>query len=285
MLVVIAIIAILIGLLLPAVQKVREAAARSQCANNLKQLALATHNHHDVYGLLPTGGDGWTSPPGYISVGTPQVAGSSVGTPNRQQCGWGFQILPFIEQSALWSGNGQSSIANAQIQAISTPIKTFFCPSRRAPQALPAQANWYSPSGTFPHGLNDYGASNLDGTGAIGYQIGYPFSAITDGLSNTLLLGDKRLDLLYLGQAQSDDNEGYTAGWDHDTVRYANANYPPQPDPHVGGDGGQCFGSSHTGGFMAALADGSIRFISYSINMTTWTNLGARNDGQVLGNY
>src|SRR5271156_6187242 len=95
LLVVIAIIAILIGLLLPAVQKVRAAAARAQCQNNLKQLALAFHNHHDAIGVLPSGGTTWTIPPTYLAPGQPA-------TGSAQEAGWGFQILPYIEQTNVW---------------------------------------------------------------------------------------------------------------------------------------------------------------------------------------
>src|SRR5437588_11978753 len=104
LLVVIAIIAILIALLVPAVQKVREAAARAQCQNNLKQIGLACHGHHDSYKVLPSGGTTWAIPPTYLSAGNPAVK-------SDQQGGWGFQILPFIEQAAVWRGGGGNSIA------------------------------------------------------------------------------------------------------------------------------------------------------------------------------
>jgi prepilin-type N-terminal cleavage/methylation domain-containing protein len=101
LLVVIAIIAILIGLLLPAVHKVGEAAARSQCANNLKQIGLAFHSHYDQYGFFPTGGWDWSTPPTDVN-GVPAVGA-------EQQAGWGFQILPFIEQTAVWNGGAATT--------------------------------------------------------------------------------------------------------------------------------------------------------------------------------
>jgi prepilin-type N-terminal cleavage/methylation domain-containing protein len=278
LLVVIAIIAILIGLLLPAVQKVREAAARTQCNNNLKQFGLAMHNHHDVLGGLPNGGAGWTYAPTYVSVGSPA-------TGKQQYASWGFQLLPYIEQDNLWRGTGAGSVAQAQINVIKTPVKFFFCPSRRQPQGISPRANWYSPSGTFSHALCDYaGSIGSGGNGAIvqntpsnPQQI--TLLAITDGTSNTILLGEKRLDLAKLGQYQSDDNEGYTAGWDWDTVRHTNL----PPLPCVPGSGSSDnFGSTHPGGSMFLMGDGSARFIPYSINPTTFKYLGYRNDGKAI---
>ncbi len=277
LLVVIAIIAILVGLLLPAVQKVREAAARVKCQNNLKQLGLAANNYHDGMGCLPSGGTWWGIPPTYLAPGQPAVGPD-------QQGGWGFQILPYIEQDNLFKGANQGSIAACQIQAISTPVAQFFCPSRRSPMMLAPTGNWYPPSGTFGHAPTDYAASNLEGNGAIAYGfVGNPFRVISDGLSNTLLFGDKRMDLTYLGQYQSDDNEGYTSGWDHDTVRLTTS--PPLPDTHNGsGWGEERFGSSHSGGvFNVVLCDGSVRTVSYSITQSTFANLGNISDGNVLG--
>src|ERR1700730_12693666 len=96
LLVVIAVISIRIGLLMPAVQKVREAANRMSCTNNLHQMGLAFHNHHDSFGYFPTGGWNYYSPPTYVN-GTP--AGGA-----DQQAGWAFQILPFIEAGNIWKG-------------------------------------------------------------------------------------------------------------------------------------------------------------------------------------
>jgi len=129
LLVVIAIIAILIGLLLPAVQKVREAASRLQCTNNLKQISLGVHSHHDVYNRFPSGGWGW------YWVG---VAGR--GTGKDQPGGWVYSMLPFVEQKALFDLGGASGSAADRAgnsKRCETTVGIYNCPTRRDCGPLP----------------------------------------------------------------------------------------------------------------------------------------------------
>jgi prepilin-type N-terminal cleavage/methylation domain-containing protein/prepilin-type processing-associated H-X9-DG protein len=274
LLVAIAIISILIGLLLPAVQKVREAASRTQCQNNLKQIGLAFHSHHDALQFFPTGGWDWTTPPTYVN-GVPAVGA-------EQQAGWGFQILPYIEQQAVWSGGQATTDFDRALVAMGSPIKTFFCPTRRAPQTVTYNIPGYLGGIDAKHALCDYAASNLDNTGVVRQFRPTRMADIVDGTSNTCMVGDKRLNLARLGQPQADDNEGYTCGWNEDTVRWTSQR--PQPD-FIGDPslyGGKLFGSSHIGRFNMAFADGSVRSISYSISQATFKALGDVADGQVI---
>src|SRR5262249_8601624 len=104
---------------------------------------------------------------------------------------------------------------------------------------------------------------------------------VTDGTSNTLLVADKRLNLAFLGQPQTDDNEGYTAGWDKDTMRRTAR--PPAPDFIGPGDGNRLLGSSHPARINAVFADASVHGVSYSVSRAVFSRLGDRSDGQVLG--
>jgi prepilin-type N-terminal cleavage/methylation domain-containing protein/prepilin-type processing-associated H-X9-DG protein len=274
LLVVIAIIALLLGLLLPAVQKVRESASRMVCENNLKQIGLAFHNHHDQLNYFPTGGWDWSTPPNYVN-GQPAVGAA-------QQAGWGFQILPYLEGDNAWHGGGAGTDTDRALVAMAAVNKVFFCPSRRSPQTVTFSYPGYFNGDPTTHALCDYAASNLEGTGVVRQYQPNRIADITDGLSNTCMVGDKRLNLALLGQPQPDDNEGYTCGWNEDTVRYTNQ----RPAPDFFGDpslhGGQLFGSSHPGRFNMVFADGSVHPVSYSVSQPVFRSLGDKADGQTL---
>ena len=274
LLVVISIIAILIALLVPAVQKVRQSAAFAQCQNNLKQIGLAFHNHHDVYRCFPTGGWDWSTPPTFRN-GQPAVGA-------EQQAGWGFQILPYIEQDAVWKGGAATTDFDRALVAIGTTIPLFFCPTRREPQTVTYSYPGYLDGVEATHALCDYAASNLDGTGVVRQYQPRRSADIVDGLSNTCMVGDKRLNLARLGQEQADDNEGYTCGWNEDTVRLTSQ----RPAADFIGDpslyGGRLFGSSHPERFNMVFADGAVRGMAYSISQPTFQALGDIADGQVV---
>jgi prepilin-type N-terminal cleavage/methylation domain-containing protein/prepilin-type processing-associated H-X9-DG protein len=278
LLVVIAIIATLIGMLLPAVQKVREAAARMQCQNNLKQISLAFHSHHDQFGFFPTGGWEWWATPTYVN-GQPVVG-------EMQQAGWGFQILPFIEAENTWRG-GPSSTTDLDriLVAVGTPNKVFFCPTRREPQTLIFTDPGYLNGMPVEIALCDYAASNWEETGIVRFRYPTRIADITDGTSNTLLVGEKRLNLAMLGQPTDGDATGYATAFDSDVIRSTDPDHPPEPDYNDGtgeGDGDMRFGSSHPGRFNVAFADGSVHSLSYSIDPTVFSYLGNKSDGQAI---
>ena len=270
LLVVIAIIAILIGLLLPAVQKVREAAARLQCQNNLKQLGIAMHSHHDALGYFPSGG-------------TIPWAGD----------GWAIQVLPYIEQ-----GNIATQITVNASLGFNNNINTFFCQSRRSNStprpyarglidyaaATPADAVnswdqfWYGNIWAVPTGSNYRGVI----VRAVTPTTRSNMAGITDGTSNTLLLADKQLNPKAYSTGDWHDDAGWSDGWDPDLIRYTG--FTPMPDRSYASSSwqGYRFGSAHTSGINALLADGSVRGISYSVDANTFNAIGGKNDGIVV---
>jgi len=277
LLVVIAIIAILIGLLVPAVQKVREAAARTQCVNNLKQIGLGFHNHNDQIGFLPCGG----------TNAYPNMGGGTPPTGKNQPGGWAFQLLPFIEQGNLYSSNNLGLVQN-------TPIKTYFCPSRRAPslnsggQAGKAGTDYYASNGGIPQQNNtSTGVVRPWGQGPI------TIVQISDGTSNTIAVSEKNLCKTLIGSGNDPcDNAGFswgfdfggpTGNWDNTLGYYA---YQPQPDLPLAGQtcsqGTHGFGSAHSSKMNAVFCDGSVQGVSYSVNLTLFQNLCNIADGQVV---
>jgi prepilin-type N-terminal cleavage/methylation domain-containing protein/prepilin-type processing-associated H-X9-DG protein len=300
LLVVIAIIGVLVALLLPAVQKVREAANRMSCANNLKQIGLAIHNFHDTYGYFPSMGSWWCHGIAYDSANQPLM-------PKYQTAAWSYQILPFLELDNLYHtsdvlySNGQPvninpigpqganmtptpfpdnyaprnsyyinlgySGVNGGVGPVrSTPVKVYYCPSRRpsdlyswnnvalndycsvAPGMVPMALDSAGYSIEDTGGLI-YGWSGVEGntTGKPGYndwQFGrnhgvipggnwgnqqhkHNFASVSDGNSLTAMVGEKFLPPnQYTGGGNGGDDGGYTESEDADTVRSSATDAP-----------------------------------------------------------
>ncbi len=276
LLVVIAIIAVLIGLLLPAVQKVRESASRTQCMNNLRQIGLAFANHHATVSFLPGGGEHYLSPRTMVR-GVPALAPA-------QEWGWAFQIMPYMEQENLWQ-NPDSALVRA------TPVFYYFCPTRRPPTVLTRSEGKEAPIDYAGNG----GVYGPEGWGAQAGKNGVVVKRVTgkirladikDGASNTLLVGEKNLNAAVLNDARinaGDDNSGAVVGYDWDNIRWATE--PPAPDRFVPNSdlSDTRFGSSHPAGFNAVFCDGSVRVVSYSVKPTVFQYACIRNDRQAFG--
>jgi len=321
LLVVIAIIAVLIALLLPAVQQAREAARRSQCRNNLKQLGLALHNYHDVANTLP---------PGWIGVTTTPASGG--------RWGWGTMILPYLDQAPLFNSLGTgagtdaggtsragyaavlttlaaNSTANALLQ---TPLAVYRCPSdvgsntvEFTPGSLPSSAvtygrtNYLGVVGNVAMGTTPITTATANANGTFAQNSRRNFRDYTDGLSNTIVVGERRSpgteNTLQVG------GNGWWAGVPDDTTSTATAvgmamhvgstlyrmNSSDAATPTTS-ERLQAFSSLHEGGAHFLMGDGAVKFISENIDsgttvsgtgMRTYQKLGAINDNQVVGDY
>ncbi|QDT77502.1 DUF1559 domain-containing protein [Gimesia maris] len=281
LLVVIAIIAILIALLLPAVQQAREAARRSTCKNNLKQIGLALHNYNETHSILPSG---W--------IGVQPGVGANV--EYGSGWGWGAMILPFMDQSPLYNKINFNLDINDGAQTpgiVDVTLPAFLCPSDPGSNtfeleeegspgtvlAVLARANYVGVFGSEE--LDDCEivtpGTNCQSSGTF-YQNGNTrFRDITDGLSQTLFVGERKTDA--------------TAGW-YSTwvgavpegaetfarVLGATDHVPNDPASHF-----DDFSSHHTGGAQFLFGDGRVRFISENIDKTVYQSLSSIRGGEL----
>jgi len=308
--VVVALLAVLVGLLLPAVQKVRVAAARMQCANNLKQLALGFHAHRDAHGEFPHGGKNQCELPYHplmpadtrgrcdtarsdsndtYGCCNPFTAPTGVLSLRRQEWSWPYRILPYIEHPSLYLTADDAEVRRGG-------VKAFVCPARRSSPVAHnlAKTDYAGNAGTAANGSNGV-VVRFGATGPV------RIADLTDGTSATLMLSEKRLKLAHLNALPTthDDNESaYSPGWDTDIYRRAVSDpdapgrrgpsrdvppgvvrFPGQADTADPLQGSGQFGGSHPSAVNAAMCDGSVRPIRYDPDPDLFRRLCVRDDG------
>jgi len=268
LLVVIAIIAVLIALLLPAVQQAREAARRTQCKNNLKQIGLAFHNYHDIFRVLPDGGN---------DSGTGWPCSACCSANNRGEWNWMYQILPQIEQANLAAVTTDATIYKS-------PIASYFCPTRRTPAVYGSSAK-SDYAGNVGDGMNNYNGALIRRS----CKNSIDLAMFNDGTSNTLLIGEKQTNIKNFGSSGGDNEPYVNSGWDQDEIRWgaignnpqSDLDHPAEPPAFWSGR----FGSSHSGAFNGVMVDGSVRSISYNVDAETFRRVCVRNDLQPVGEF
>jgi prepilin-type N-terminal cleavage/methylation domain-containing protein/prepilin-type processing-associated H-X9-DG protein len=307
LLVVIAIIAILIGLLVPAVQKVREAANRAQCLNNLKQLALAAQSYHGTWGKFPTGVRLSVLVDGRPAMGTNL---------------W-VELLPYFEQDNLqnqWDrndnrNNNQVGGRNATTAQV---IQILLCPSDPLPQPVIQSTLLLNPPWSWGfYGMSSYGGNAGKRSVHTGFAPAFPFMTrdgiffidsslrladVSDGTSNTLLFGERfhhdpefdiRQPVVWPGSSLMTAwgrwgyvaNTGAMGNVTLHTAAPINYRVPPGGDFSTVENRACAFGSGHPGGANFAFADGSVRFLSDSTPLLTLQALSTRCGGEVLGDF
>lgn len=309
LLVVIAIIAVLIGLLLPAVQKVRDAAARAKCQNNLKQIGLALHTYHDAVGTFPYGrpirADGSVAGAGNAT----NTGGSPYPTTANSFGSWQVRMLPYIEQAALQQlviGKANSTDYAAGRAAIrQVPVAIFQCPSDpNSSQPIPGNTPPIYPSNYLAVTGNDdwfeadgWGSNATNGVFAVyswlrsSTQKPIRVTDVVDGTSNTVAVGERPIHpTLQWGWIYATDFDTMMAVPSNDDVygQASGGGSPPCPRPsHYRNDtiDGRCahthYWSLHSGGANWALADGSVRFIPYN-GADALVLMASRDGGEVV---
>lgn len=301
LLVVVAIIGILVALLLPAVQAAREAARRTECAHNLRQLALACLLHEEQLGYFPSGG--W---------GNRWLGDSSRGYGENQPGSWLFSVLPFVEASSVRDyGSGLAGADRERAIAEQNQIVIPFinCPTRRPPitrltnvvpyNAAPlssiVRSDYAASAGDFGNATmpNIYGpppaqVASYNWENAMRGLTGVSFvrseikaAGIPDGLSQTFLLGEKNVDPQHYDTGRAlNDNQGAYTGFNWDNQRVASGQWPPAPDTHGSGNRHYAaFGSAHSGVWQTAYCDGHVVGLSYAMGGIVAGQAANRQDG------
>jgi len=300
--VVMAVTALLLALLLPAVQNARASARKTQCRNNLRQQGLAIQNHVGTYGHFPTGGWGYT----WLGI-------SDRGSGVTQPGGWIYNILPFCELTTVHN-QAPSSATNPldplRVQEFANrPLVLFNCPERRRSQPGPAKSSIpflgsislttcakgdYVINGGTEYFESISGPSSLDAQIADSYpwpdtvslngvsflRSAVRFADITDGSSQVIAVGEKWIS--GIEDATPGDNQPLYSGDCVDIRRFAIV-APAHDGNPLGNE--TSFGSAHDGGAGFLLCDGSVQTIAYYIDPKVFAQLCARNDGVVIGEY
>lgn len=292
-LVVIAIIGILVALVVPAVQRAREAAHRTECANHLHQIGLTLHMHHDAYHVFPSNG-GWDGKQTILDVsGQPvrvqtydiasgQTFTWGVGDPGRgptdQTGSWAYAILPYVEQAAMF-----------RQRAWGVALPLYSCPSRRPPTALPATNDQYGDyqGGGWVWARIDYGANARVIPNRPQCM---RMAQITDGLSQTILAGEKAMSPLNYSTGTWYWDEPFFLGGSGGTQRGFGAGPTDGlriiPDnPNMGVAFRYNWGAAHPGGAQFLLADGSVRLLPFFTLRATVLALLTPNGNDVISDF